>query len=40
MTACLHQARAIDHRRVPSRLGQLNGDDFENVRSGSQIPYK
>jgi hypothetical protein len=33
MTACLHQARAIDHRRLASRLGQLDGDDFENVLS-------
>ena len=34
MTACLHQSRAIDSRRLSSRLGQLDGDDFENVQSG------
>jgi hypothetical protein len=33
MTACLHQARAINHRRLSSRLGQLDSDDFENVQS-------
>jgi mRNA interferase MazF len=40
MTACLHQARAIDHRRLSSRLGQLDGDDFENVQSGFRKLYK
>jgi mRNA interferase MazF len=40
MTACLHQARAIDHRRLSSRLGQLDGDDFENVQGGFRKLYK
>ncbi len=32
MFACLHQARSIDYRRLWSRLGQIDGDDFERVR--------
>jgi hypothetical protein len=40
MAACLHQARAIDHRRLSLRLGQLDGDDFENVQSGLRKLYK
>jgi len=40
MTACLHQSRAIDPRRLSSRLGQLDGDDFENVQSGFRKLYK
>ena len=30
---CLHQARAIDYRRLHSKLGQLDTDDFENVKA-------
>jgi hypothetical protein len=40
MTACLHQARAIDHRRMSSLLGQLDGDDFENVQGGFRKLYR
>jgi mRNA interferase MazF len=32
MTVCLHQARSIDHRRLSSRLGKMDGDDFERVQ--------
>jgi mRNA interferase MazF len=34
MIACLHQARAIDHRRLSSKLGTLDDEDFVQVRQG------
>lgn len=34
MVACLHQARAIDHRRLSNNLGQLDRADFSNVVRG------
>jgi mRNA interferase MazF len=34
MSACLHQARAIDHRRLSSKLGTLDDEDFVKVRQG------
>ena len=40
MVACLHQARAIDYRRLSSRLGQLDGDDFSDVQIGFHRLYK
>jgi mRNA interferase MazF len=40
MIACLHQARAIDYRRLSSRLGQLDGDDFQSVQAGFHQLYK
>lgn len=30
--ACLHQSRVIDYRRLSSRIGQIDSDDFERVR--------
>jgi mRNA-degrading endonuclease toxin of MazEF toxin-antitoxin module len=30
---CLHQVRVIDYRRLHSKLGQLDTDDFENVKA-------
>jgi hypothetical protein len=32
MFACLHQARAIDYRRLSSKLGTLDDKDLANVR--------
>lgn len=32
MYVCLHQIRAIDYRRLSSRLGQVDGNDFEKVK--------
>src|ERR1700741_2772650 len=32
MIASLHQARSIDHRRLSTKLGQLDDTDFERVR--------
>jgi len=37
MIACLHQARAIDFRRLSSRLGKGDSDDFERVKDGYYI---
>lgn len=34
MVACLHQARAIDYRRLSSRLGTLDDSDLDRVRNG------
>ena len=40
MFACLHQARAIDYRRLSSRLGKLDGDDFAKIKAGFRTLYK
>lgn len=40
MMACLHQARPIDYRRLSSRLGKLDEDDFDRVREGFWRLYK
>ena len=40
MIASLHQARAIDHRRLSTKLGQLDDTDFERVREGFWKLYK
>ena len=40
MIASLHQARAIDHRRLSTKLGQLDDSDFERVREGFWKLYK
>ena len=40
MFACLHQARPIDYRRLSSRLGKLDEDDFDRVREGFWRLYK
>jgi PemK-like, MazF-like toxin of type II toxin-antitoxin system len=40
MIASLHQVRAIDHRRLSTKLGQLDDSDFERVREGFWKLYK
>jgi mRNA interferase MazF len=40
MVASLHQARAIDHRRLSTKLGQLDDSDFDRVREGFFELYK
>ena len=40
MVASLHQARAIDHRRLSTKLGQLDDSDFDKVREGFWKLYK
>lgn len=34
MSACLHQIRSIDYRRLLTCLGQLDEGDFERVKEG------
>jgi hypothetical protein len=40
LIASLHQARAIDHRRLSNKLGQLDDSDFQRVRKGFWKLYK
>ncbi len=40
MRACLHQARTIDYRRLSSRIGKMDEDDFDHVREGFWRLYK
>jgi hypothetical protein len=40
MVASLHQARAIDYRRLSTKLGQLDDSDFDRVREGFWKLYK
>jgi len=37
--ACLHQARAVDYRRLHSRLGRLDDEDFNKVVAGFTSLY-
>jgi mRNA interferase MazF len=40
MVACLHQARAIDHRRLSSKLGTIDDEDFQRVKAGFRNLYR
>ena len=40
MVACLHQARAIDYRRLSSKLGTMDDEDFARVKNGFNSLYK
>jgi mRNA interferase MazF len=40
MLACLHQARSIDHRRLSSKLGTMDDEDFERVKAGFRALYR
>lgn len=40
MFACLHQARAVDHRRLFSKLGTLDDGDLREVKIGFDKLYK
>ena len=39
MAVCLHQGRAIDYRRLRSRLAWLEEGDFEKIREGFKKLY-
>lgn len=39
MVACLHQARAIDYRRLSSKLGTLDDEDYGRIKSGFSSLY-
>ena len=34
VAACLHQARAIDYRRLSSKLGTTDTNDFQRISEG------
>jgi mRNA-degrading endonuclease toxin of MazEF toxin-antitoxin module len=40
MYVCLHQMRAIDYRRLSTRIGQIDGDDFDRAKNGFWKLYK
>ena len=40
MFICLHQIRAIDYRRLSSRLGQIDSDDFKKIKDNFLTLYK
>jgi mRNA interferase MazF len=40
MVACLHQARAIDYRRLSTKLGTLDDEDFGRVKDGFRTLYR
>ena len=40
VVACLHQARAMDYRRLSSKLGTLDDEDFSKVKKGFDALYK
>ncbi len=39
VTACLHQARAIDHRRISSKLGTIDDQDLQRVKDAFNTLY-
>jgi mRNA interferase MazF len=39
MVACLHQARAMDYRRLSSKLGTLDDEDLNRIRQGFASLY-
>ncbi len=39
MIACLHQARALDYRRLSSKLGALDDKDFQAIAEGFKKLY-
>jgi mRNA interferase MazF len=40
MVACLHQARAVDYRRLSSKLGTVDDEDFARVKDGFRNLYR
>jgi mRNA interferase MazF len=40
MVACLHQARAMDHRRLSTKLGTLDDADMARVENAFHDLYK
>jgi mRNA interferase MazF len=39
VVACLHQARAIDYRRLSNKLGQIDTADFGRIQNGFATLY-
>ena len=40
MNACLHQVRSMDYRRFSNKLGRLDDEDFERVKSSFWKLYR
>ena len=40
MVACLHQSRSLDYRRLSSKLGTMDDQDFARLKSGFNLLYK
>ena len=40
MVACLHQARAVDYRRLTTKLGTIDDDDKKRVKEAFLNLYK
>ena len=40
MYLCLHQMRVIDYRRLSTRLGQVDSNDFEKIKEAFFKLYK
>ena len=40
MVACLHQARAIDFRRLSSKMGTMDDADFNRIKEGFHELFK
>lgn len=40
MFVCLHQIRAIDHRRLSNRLGIIDEEDFKRIKAAFAELYK
>jgi len=40
MFACLNQVRVVDYRRLFSKLGSLDGEDFKKIQVGFENLYK
>lgn len=39
MVACLHQARVVDYRRLSTKIGTLDDEDFARIRKGFSSLY-
>lgn len=39
MVACLHQVRTIDYRRLSSKLGTIDDEDFIKIKTGFSSLY-
>ena len=40
MFVCLHQTRTLEYRRLSTRIGQLDSNDFSKVKEGFWELYK
>ncbi len=39
VVACLHQCRVIDYRRLSTKLGQIDTDDYRRIKNGFSKLY-